>query len=190
MTYLKLMCIITIDDRPLLSNKSGSEGIGLAQSPFKYHDCEVNFFMQSRTSSDYISNRAWLRDIISGDDLILCGVSALEYLELFVGYANEKNIDVYAKKEGKYSNVNYHVVDSFENIDFIQDGNLLCTSLSQTINDMLSDFDNTDEMALTEALSNYYYSNGESFDGLLIKPENLTNFQSLVPCAIDYYSGG
>lgn len=146
--------------------------------------------MQTKTSDEYISNRAWLRDIINGDELILCGVSALEYLQLFVGYVNEKNIDVYATKRGIYDNVNYHIVDTFDGIDFVRYGNLLCTSLNQTINDMLEDYNNTDELALTEALSNYYYSNGESFDSLRIKPENVNRFETIKNSAIEYYYGG
>ena len=69
------------------------------------------------------------------------------------------------------------------------EANVCCTTFEQTINDMLSDFENTDEMALTEALSNYYYSHNESFDGLNIKPENRDTFEQLKQPVIDYYGG-
>ena len=52
---------------------------------------------------------------------------------------------------------------------------------------MLSNFENTDEMALTEALSNYYYSHNESFDGLNIKPENKDTFLMIRQAAKKYY---
>lgn len=45
--------------------------------------------MMSITSTRYLSNVDWLQDVVQGTDLILCGVSALEYLELFNGYVNE-----------------------------------------------------------------------------------------------------
>ena len=45
--------------------------------------------MVSITSTRYLSNVDWLQDVVQGTDLILCGVSALEYLELFNGYVNE-----------------------------------------------------------------------------------------------------
>lgn len=146
--------------------------------------------MTTKTSGDYITNRAWLRDAIGDDELILCGVSALEYLQLFVGYINEKEIDVYSKNKGVYENINYHIVDTFEGIEVVRFGNVLCTSLNQTINDMLSDYDNMDELALTEAVSNYYHSNGKSFNGLEINPSNIKYFDIVKEAAIEYYCGG
>ena len=47
--------------------------------------------MMSITSTRYLSNVDWLQDVVQGTDLILCGVSALEYLELFNGYVNESD---------------------------------------------------------------------------------------------------
>lgn len=138
----------------------------------------------------YITNRAWLRACVGGNNLILRGVSALEYLELFVGYMNENSIDVYATEKGKYTNVNYHIVNDFNSIDYLSSNTVLCTSVNQTINDMLSEFDKTDELALTEALSNYYYSHNETFEGLNIQPKNMKVFNSLLSNAINYYAGG
>ena len=46
--------------------------------------------MLSKISSNYISNRAWLRAVVGGREAVLCRVSALEYLEMFVGYIKEK----------------------------------------------------------------------------------------------------
>ena len=134
--------------------------------------------MMTKTSGDYLTNRGWLSDIISGDNFILCCGSALEFLQMFVGYVNEKEIDVYATAKGEY-----------DNIDYFKKGNTLCTTFTQTINDMLADFDHTDELALTEALCNYYYEHGESFDGLYIKPENQAIFDTLKTLAIEYCIG-
>ena len=146
--------------------------------------------MTSVTSNHYLTNRAWHRAVLGGEDVILRHTSALEHLELFFGYMNEKTIDVYARRPGQYENVNYHIVDSFDGIDTIRIGSVLCTSVSQTFNDMLADFDNIDEQALVEGLSCYYYSHGESFDGLIIKPENMELFNSVKDWAIEYYNGG
>lgn len=145
--------------------------------------------MITKTSGDYLTNRGWLSDIINGDNYILCCGSALEFLQMFVGYVNEKEIAVYARVKGEYDNINYRIVESFDDIDYFKKGNTLCTTFTQTINDMLADFEHTDELALTEALSNYYYENGETFDGLFIKPENQTVFENIKTSAIDYYGG-
>lgn len=58
--------------------------------------------MQTKISDEYISNRAWFRDVLAGENVILKGISALEYLQLFTGYVKESHIDVYAKNKGKY----------------------------------------------------------------------------------------
>ena len=52
---------------------------------------------------------------------------------------------------------------------------------------MLDDFDNIDEQSLIEALSKYYYTHGRTFDGLVIKPENIELFNSVKDWAIEYY---
>lgn len=145
--------------------------------------------MYTRFRGDFISSRLWFQNVVS-EDVILCGVSALECLEMFTGYVNEKLIEVYAKQIGCYENINYAIVDGYEGIDCIQIGNVRCTTFEQTVNDMLRDFENTDEMALTEALSNYYFSHGESFKGLQIHPENHKTFAYLQQSILEYYSGG
>jgi len=129
-----------------------------------------------------------MRDAVNGEDVILRAVSALDYLRLFVGYLNESEIDVYAKSEGQYENVHYHLVDSFDDIDFISDAGVLCSTFDQAVNDMLSDFDNADEKALANALSNYYFANNESFDGLFIKPENMERFEYMKEWAMEYFN--
>ena len=72
--------------------------------------------MRIQTSEHYISNRAWLRDVVGEKDLILRGVSALEYLQLFVGYAGEETVEVYSLQRGAYENIDYRVVDSFKRL--------------------------------------------------------------------------
>ena len=144
----------------------------------------------SKTSEDYISHRAWFRDVVGNTSLVLCHTSALECLQLFVGYVNEKNIDVYSKEKGVYDNFNYRIMNDFNKIDIVKIGNIKCTTFNQTVNDMLNDFDNTDEQALAEALSNYYYDNNESFSKLKIKPENMKNFNYMKDWAVEYYNEG
>ena len=144
--------------------------------------------MVSLTSNEFLTTRSWHRAVIGGEDMILRRTSALEFLELFSGHMSDRNIDVYAKSRGEFENINYHVVSTFDGIDYVRFGDVLCTSVSQTFNDMLEDFDNIDEQSLVEGLSRYYYTNGRSFDGLMIKPENMEYFNSVKDWAIEYYS--
>ena len=142
--------------------------------------------MVSSTSNEFITTRDWHRAIVGGKNLILRNTSALEHLQLFSGYVKERTIDVYARRRGEYENINYHVVDTFDSIDYLCIGNVLCTSVSQTINDMLSDYSNIDEQSLIEGLSKFFYMNN-GFDGLSIKPENIERFNGIRDWAIEYY---
>ena len=143
-----------------------------------------------KISSEYTSNRAWLRDVVGNLPMILRSVSALEYLQLFVGYFSENKVEVYALEESPEENIRCHIIEDLEAIEYIRFENVLCSSPSQAVNDMLSDFEHSDETALVEALSKYYYSHEESFSGLNIKKENQKRFEELKDWAINYFEVG
>lgn len=143
--------------------------------------------MLTKTSDDYTSNRAWFQDTLTEENVILRGVSALEYLQLFPGYVGESRIDVYAKSKGKYDNIHYCIVDDFDSIDFFLHSGVKCSSVSQAVSDILLDED-MDEQALVEALSRYYYMHNESFEGLDIKV-NLQKFNELKEWAVKFFGG-
>lgn len=145
--------------------------------------------MRIRACDEYISNRAWFRAVIGGTNMILRNTSALEFLELFDGYMGECVIDVYAENVGVYENINYSIINSLDDIDYTMQGNVLCSTFNQVVNDMLSD-NNSDEQALSEALCNYYFAHNMTFEGLIVKPENRERFDILAEYAINYYSGG
>lgn len=143
-----------------------------------------------KISSDYTSNRAWLRDVVGNQPMILRSVSALEYLQLFVGYFSENKVEVYALEESSEENIRCYIIEDLEAIEYIRFENVLCSSPSQAINDLLADSEHSDETALVEALSKYYYSHEESFSGLNIKAENRKRFEELKEWAINYFEVG
>ena len=144
--------------------------------------------MTSASSGDFHGNKFWLQTVAEGRDWVLCHTSALEFLELFIGYLNERQIDVYARMPGEYENINYRIVDSFDGLEIVNYSDVKCTSVNQTINDMLNDFDNIDEQSLIEGLATYYYTHNNSFDGLMIEAKNQAVFESIKDWAIDYYN--
>jgi len=73
---------------------------------------------------------------------------------------NRNYIEVYAKQQGAFSNIDYYIVNTFDDID---------------------------EQPLVEGLSNYFYSNDKSFTGIYIKPENIERFNRIKDWAIEYY---
>lgn len=122
------------------------------------------------------------------NDMVLRHGSALELLELFVGYLSYSKKYVYSLKAINNPDINEIVLENFEEIEVVEIDGLYCTSLNQTINDMLED-DMSDLQALLEALSNYFYNNQKSFDGLKIKDYNQERFKEIKQWAVDYYTG-
>ena len=62
---------------------------------------------------------------------------------------------------------------------------LLCTTVNQTINDLLrADGDN---QVIQESLATVYYTNGESFDSLRIDDDLISAFEHYKNWAIEYY---
>ena len=138
------------------------------------------------TSENYICHHDWLRDNIAGRKMILRGVSALEYTGMFVGYMREKEISVYTLEEITVDNLDTRTISCFEDVDFLSDNEVMYTSFTQTVNDMLSEFEITDEVALVEALAKYYEKHG-NFDSLEILPENEGVFSQIMDWAMTYY---
>ena len=127
--------------------------------------------METMHNDNFLSNKEWLRNALGSEKLVVRGISALEYLQLFPGYLREKNIEVYALSEGQYSNVQYYLVDSFDEIDYFDDGFVLCATLEQVIKDYIKDYDTADTHVLVEALANYYCYHGDSFDNLIVNTD-------------------
>jgi hypothetical protein len=61
------------------------------------------------------------------------------------------------------------------------------TNFSRTISDAFANETILDMQGITEAVSRYYYSNGESFDGIAVAPEYQERFETLAREAIEYY---
>ena len=64
---------------------------------------------------------------------------------------------------------------------------LLFTDFNRTLADAFANEEILDMQGITEALSRYYYHNGESFDGISIVPEYQEKFEKLAEEAINYY---
>ena len=61
------------------------------------------------------------------------------------------------------------------------------TDFNRTLSDALANESILDMQGITEAVSRYYYSNSESFDGLFVAPEYQERFERLANEAIEYY---
>ena len=61
------------------------------------------------------------------------------------------------------------------------------TDLNRTLSDAIANESILDMQGITEALSRYYYSNNESFEGLSVAPEYQDRFERLADEAVNCY---
>jgi hypothetical protein len=132
------------------------------------------------------SAKALLAQGAKDQDWIYCHETALQCMGLHFTYIIDDHIDVYAKEKGEFENVNYRIVDSFDNIDAVPFRGIWYTSFNQTFNDMLADPMYIGDAIFLEALAKYYYRHNQSFDCLCIKEENKEMFELVKGWAIDY----
>jgi hypothetical protein len=69
----------------------------------------------------------------------------------------------------------------------LEKNGLKFTDLNRTISDALANESILDMQGITEAVSRYYFSNGESFEGLSVAPEYQEAFERLAREAQSYY---
>jgi len=133
-----------------------------------------------------LSNRARLRKAVEGKDAILRGVSALEYMEMFVGYIKNEPVEIYTKTNLVDEDFDQRIVVDFKQIDYFKDGDVKCATFNQVANDMLSEFETMDDRALAEALAGHYEENGH-FEDLIIEPQYHSHFEEMKEWAREYY---
>ena len=61
------------------------------------------------------------------------------------------------------------------------------TNFNRTLSDSLANESILDMQGITEALSRYYFSNENSFNGIFVAPEYQAKFENLANDAIEYY---
>ncbi len=137
---------------------------------------------------NYLFKRDYFTDILRGrKNAILCKGSALE----FYGAANSSSgsaVEVFACGNLPSPFITYPV-RNFKNIAYEKHDGILVTTLNQTINDMLED-GMSEMQPLYEALSDYYYTHGSTFEGIEIKPENRDRFCEAARESLEYYEEG
>ena len=139
--------------------------------------------------TEYRNYLEWLRSIneLIDEPVVYALNQALMCQGLFNGYSDEYLVWVYGNDElNRYNGV----VVLGNNIDknYVENKNgLEYTNFNRTINDSFANEDILDMQGITEALSKYYFTNNESFDGVYIEPEYQERFQKIAEDAIEYY---
>ena len=138
---------------------------------------------------DYVSAMSWLRAIqdIIGEPLVFALDEALMCQGSFGGRSEEFIVWVYG--DDKITRFNGVVVlgNRISQYSVREKYGLRFTDFSRTVSDALANEAILDMQGITEAVSKYYYSNGESFDGIFVAPEYQDGFEKLAKEAVEYY---
>ena len=139
--------------------------------------------------SDYVGALSWLKAVREriGENIVFALDEALMCEGRFGGRSDEYIVWVYG--DDKVSNFNGVVLlgNKVSSYCIKEKNGLRFTDFNRTLSDALANESILDMQGITEAVSRYYYSNSESFDGLSVSPEYQERFERLANEAIEYY---
>ncbi len=139
--------------------------------------------------SDYVGALSWLKAVRErvGENIVFALDEALMCEGRFGGRSDEYIVWVYG--DDKVSNFNGVVLlgNKVSSYCIKEKNGLRFTDFNRTLSDALANESILDMQGITEAVSRYYYSNNESFDGLSVSPEYQERFERLANEAIEYY---
>ena len=125
-----------------------------------------------------------LRNLLADVECVLALDTAADFLGLTNG-GYRSAVQIFVNKKQNIDGTEQILVPSLETLVCEERNGLLCTTVNQTINDLLEQ--NGDEQIIMESLANYYDAHNESFDGLEV-PEHLkARFEKYKTWAVEYY---
>jgi transcriptional regulator with XRE-family HTH domain len=140
--------------------------------------------------SDYIGSLSWLKAVYErvGGNVVFALDEALMCQGNFGGRSDEYLVWVYG--DDNISDYNGVVILGNKISPFCVEEKigLRFTDFNRTLSDALANEAILDMQGITEAVSRYYYSNNESFNGLFVAPEYQDRFERLAGEAINYYN--
>ena len=138
---------------------------------------------------NYIGSLSWLRAVRDciGEDVVFALDQALMCQGSFGGRNNEYIVWVYGDESLNRFNGVAVLGRKVSPFCVLEKNGLRFTDLNRTISDALANESILDMQGVTEAVSRYYFSNGESFEGLSVTPEYQEAFERLAEDARSYY---
>lgn len=139
--------------------------------------------------TDYISAASWLRAVRDQIDepVIFALDNALMCQGTFLGHTDEFYIWVYGSDRLTRFNGIVVIGNDVPEQCTVDRNGLRYTDFNRTLIDFLANEPILDMQGITEALSDYYYSNGESFSGIAVPPEYQELFETIAEDAVEYY---
>ncbi len=139
--------------------------------------------------SDYVGSIAWLKAVQEciGENFVFALDEALMCQGNFGGRSDEYIIWGYGDDSATCFNGVVLLGNTISQYNVKEKNGLKFTDFNRTIADALANEALLDMQGITEALSRYYYTNGDSFDGIFVVPEYADRFEKIAEEAIKYY---
>lgn len=138
---------------------------------------------------DYIGAISWLKAVREclGDSFVFALDEALMCQGYFAGRSDEYIVWGYGDDSASNFNGVVLLGNRISTYDIREKHGLRFTDFNRTITDALANEEILDIQGITEALSRYYFTNGDSFEGIFVSPEYRERFAELAEDSINYY---
>ena len=141
---------------------------------------------------DYVGAISWLKAVREslGDSFVFALDEALMCQGSFGGRSDEYIVWGYGDESASDFNGVVLLGNTISGYDVKEKYGLRFTDFNRTVTDALANETILDMQGITEALSRYYFTNDNSFDGVFVSPEYRERFAELADDAINYYENG
>lgn len=139
--------------------------------------------------SDYVGSISWLKAVKEclGESVVFALDEALMCQGNFGGRSDEYIVWVYGDDSAlKYNGV-VVLGNQISSYSVNEKNGLKFTDFNRTLSDAFANENILDMQGITEAVSKYYYRQGNSFEGISVSPEYQERFERLAHDAIEYY---
>ena len=139
--------------------------------------------------SEFIGALSWLKAVRKciGENVVFALDEALMCQGNFGGRNDEYLVWVYGNATVSRFNGVVILGNQISQYQINSKNDLLFTNFNRTLSDAFANEAILDMQGITEALSRYYYSHCNSFEGISVPPEYQERFEQLVNEAINYY---
>lgn len=139
--------------------------------------------------SDYVGSIAWLKAVREslGDHIVFALDEALMCQGHFSGRSDEYVVWIYGDDSACAYNGVVVIGNYISPYNVIEKNGLKFTDFNRTLSDAFANESILDMQGTVEALSRYYFKNGESFEGISVAPEYQERFEKMMSAAIEYY---
>ena len=145
--------------------------------------------MDLPSRQDFVGALSWLRAVQNciEEPVVFALDEALMCQGNFGGRSDEYLIWVYGSDHVTRFNGVVVLGNQITPYNVQHKGDLAFTDFNRTLSDALANESILDMQGITEALSRYYYSHGNRFDGIFVPPEYQQRFEQLARDASIYY---